>query len=233
MEKAKIGAILKARIKQQGFTQQEFADEVGVDVSTLKNYLSGKNAYDYEMLDRIAEKLECSYDYLLGLSKSPIKEHHEIAEQTRLSEEAIRKITQYASRYDVNFEAKRYIMCLDRMISEDGLFMSICDYLVASKNVHKMEQRVTEILQKSLWYILKMQNLYDGDDELGKEIIQRDRIVSLETQAMIEFVVRMKEMKNGLTPEFVAEIKELDKETEFSKKIEEFEKIISMLMPNI
>ena len=92
MERDKIGAILKSRIKEKGYTQEKFAEAVGVKYSTLKKYMYGKSTYSYELLLRFAEKLECSVDYLLGQSKSPIREHHEIAEQTRLSEKAIQKI---------------------------------------------------------------------------------------------------------------------------------------------
>ena len=62
MEKATIGAILRKRIKEMGFTQKEFAEHVGIGESTLKKYMNGTHTYDYELLDRFATALECSYD---------------------------------------------------------------------------------------------------------------------------------------------------------------------------
>ena len=57
MQKDTFGAVLKRRIKDMGYTQEEFADKVGIGHSTLKKYLSGKNLYDVELLLRFAEVL--------------------------------------------------------------------------------------------------------------------------------------------------------------------------------
>lgn len=200
MERDKIGAILKSRIKEKGYTQEKFAEEVGVKHSTLKKYMYGKSTYSYELLLRFAEKLECSVDYLLGQSKSPIREHHEIAEQTRLSEKAIQKIVKYARHYDYNFEAKRYIKCLDLLICEDGAFPSLCDYLYASKSMQKYIESLINPMEMA---ILESPQIKEID-------VPEDRKLSLETQYMNALLLAMKNLKNEVSEILIAELKELD-----------------------
>ena len=66
MDLGKIGAILKQTIKDRDFTQEEFAEITGIGLSSLKKYMSGKVSYSIEVLEIIADRLQCSYDYLLG-----------------------------------------------------------------------------------------------------------------------------------------------------------------------
>ena len=215
MEKATVGAILKKRVKEKGYTQEEFADVVGVKYSTLRKYMSGKSAYSYELLLEFSEALECSVDYLLGLSKSPIKEHHEIAEQTRLSEKAIAKIVKYAKYYDEEFEGRRFIKCLDMMICEDGFMSGVCDYLVASRFVNDITQGMTHMLQSAVYENLTVK-------KMG---IEEDKRIPLESQQMINLVCMLKELKAKITPEFIEEIKKLYPMEKYEKDMKEFSEI--------
>jgi len=215
MEKATIGAILKRRVKERGYTQQRFAEVVGVKYSTLRKYMSGKAAYSYELLLIFAEELDCSVEYLLGLSKSPIKEHHEIAEQTRLSEEAISKLVKYARYYDEEFEARRYIKCLNMLLCEDGAFNSICDFFIASKFTNSIYQESMSAYEK----------LLQRNPTIKKLGIEDDRKLSVESQMMIDVMVRLKNLKAKMTPEFIEELKALDLEENLQKdwkKINDF-----------
>ncbi len=213
MEKAIIGAVLKRRIKEKGYTQERFAEVAGVKHSTLKKYLSGKATYSYELLIIFADILDCSFEYLLGYSQSPNPEHHEIAEQTRLSEEAISKIVKYASHYDDEFEARRYIKCLDRMLCEDGMFSSICDFLIASKPVNDIYKSIGDLFQMVI-------NANPTVQKLG---IEEDRQLSLETIQMIEVICKLKGMKADMTKEFIAELNELDTKEHYEKEMKKIE----------
>ena len=219
MEKAIIGDILKKRIKEKGYTQEAFSEEVGIGHSTLKKYLSGETAYTYEQMEKFAEKLDCSYDYLLGLSKSPIKEYHEITEQTRLSEKAIEKIIKYAKYYDEEFEGKRFIKCLDMLLCEDGAFNAICDFMIASKYVNGIYQQGMD------WGIEQL----NRNSVFSKMGIQDDKRLSLESQQMINIVSMLKDIKNKMTPEFIAEIKALDTPEFYEKEKLEIEENIRKL----
>ena len=126
MERDKIGARLKEAIKKRKFKQEEFAEKCGISYPALKRYMSGKNVYTYEHLEKFAEVLDCSYDYLLGKSDSFKQEYHEVTKMTHLSEEAIGNIYKRAKYYDEEFEARRYIMVLDLLLREEETFESIC-----------------------------------------------------------------------------------------------------------
>lgn len=91
MKKDTFGAILKKEIKSKGFTQEIFAEEIGVGHATLKKYLSPKyNRYpNVELLLKICAVLECDSDYLLGLQPHPRKETTDICSVTGLSPVAV------------------------------------------------------------------------------------------------------------------------------------------------
>ena len=93
-----IGDILKKRIKEQGYTQQEFADVCGIDISTLQNYMRGIRMYKYDLLEVFADKLNCTYDYLLGKSEVPEREYQDMRNETGLSIYAIDELKKIYSR---------------------------------------------------------------------------------------------------------------------------------------
>lgn len=220
MEKDTIGTILKERIKECGFTQEEFADACNISHSSVKKYVSGKNAYNYELLGRFAEKLECSYDYLLGMSKSPRREFHEVTEQTHLSEEAIENIFKRAKYYDEEFEATRYIMVLDLLLREEECFDSLCNYVLASKFVNQLNGMLFD----------KLQDAIDNMEPVKKLGIQKAKRMSVESQQMIDLVTRFKDMKDTLTPEFIERLKELDTEASFYNSMAKLTERLNSLM---
>lgn len=214
-----IGERLGKRIKEMGYTQQKFADMMGIKVDTLISYINGRSAYNYELLIEFAERLDCSYDYLLGYSLSPKREYHEIAEQTRLSEKAIEKITSNAKDYDEYFYAKRFIMCLDELLCKEGVFSSICDYMMPSRHTEAVFTTLIETTQSKLREIPKTRNV-DIDD---------DKRLTLETQHMVHMVSMLKDMKTSMRDELKAEIKALDTPELFEKEDRELEAEIKKL----
>lgn len=219
MEKDTIGAILRQRVKEKGFTQVKFAEECGISISSLKKYMSGENAYDYELLERFADKLDCSYDYLLGKSKSPKPEYHEVTELTRLSEEAIENIYKRAKYYDEEFEGRRYIMVLDLLLREEVCFEAVCNYMLASKFVNQLNGEFMD----------KIQAYVDNMEPVKKMGIQKAKRLSLETQQMIDIVTNLKGIKETLTPEFIEQLKELDTEESFRKSMAKLTKALKKL----
>lgn len=130
MKKDMFGAVLKRRIKEMGYTQEEFADKVGIGYSTLKKYLSGKNLYDVELLLRFAEVLECSCDYLLGLSISPKRENQDISNELKLSDEAIDAIRRYANAVEIDSIAKRSLEVINRVVTRSDFIEILGEYFV-------------------------------------------------------------------------------------------------------
>lgn len=128
MNLANIGAILKMAIKERGLTQEEFAEQTGVGLSTLKKYMAGKIAYSIDVLDVFARYLRCSYDFLLGKSLTPSRELHDVKEATHLTDGALERITAYAKTYDTDSKSKKYLDTLSTVISYDFMFDRIMNY---------------------------------------------------------------------------------------------------------
>jgi len=128
LNKNKIGAILKNLIKERGYTQEEFAEEVGIGLSTLKKYITGQVCYSIETLELFAEFFDCSYDYLLGKSHTPYREIQDVKQATRLTDGALDHLTGIAKRYDEDSESKRYLDTLSNLIQYDFLIDRIVDF---------------------------------------------------------------------------------------------------------
>ena len=199
MERATIGAVLRKRIKEMGFTQKEFAEHVGIGESTLKKYMNGTYAYDYELLDRFATALECSYDYLLGRSKSANREYHDISEQTRLSDRALDRLHDYAERYDKDYYSKAYIKTLDIMINTNGIVTSIFNYLMFSHYMEETEEAYTKLLYE------KMNEQWD----ITESMIKDASTLNLENKYLISVVSSIKDAKKLVTTELLEELKKL------------------------
>lgn len=128
MKKATKGAILKHRIKEMGYTQEKFSEQTGVPYSTLKKYIADKCPYDIDLLERFAEKLECSYDYLMGYSVSPDRELQSVKDATMFSDEAIKKIQFAAQNYSDEYY-KNHIDSISRIIERELFIDSISNFL--------------------------------------------------------------------------------------------------------
>ncbi len=129
MDMVTIGTILKKRIREKGYTQEEFCEKMGIGLSSLKKYMNGKVFYSIDTLDLFAKALNCSYDYLLGKSKTPNPEYHEVKELTRLQDEAIDRLQNYAKEYDDNNRSRQYLDTLSYLISKEFLIERVTDYL--------------------------------------------------------------------------------------------------------
>lgn len=102
---------------------------MGIGLSSLKKYMNGKVFYSIDTLDLFAKALNCSYDYLLGKSKTPNPEYHEVKELTRLQDEAIDRLQNYAKEYDDNNRSRQYLDTLSYLISKEFLIERVTDYL--------------------------------------------------------------------------------------------------------
>ena len=57
---------LKDLRREHDLTQQELADQIGVHVMTISGYERGIRKPDFETLDKLADRLGASFNYLLG-----------------------------------------------------------------------------------------------------------------------------------------------------------------------
>lgn len=195
----KYGEILKRRIKEKGYTQEEFAEVAGISYGTLKKYLSGDSEYNRTNLIKIAKVLDCSYDYLLGESPSTHHEYHEISKQLRFSDEAIEKLLAYAKRYDEDFYSQMYIKTFDAIVQTDGLVMSMADYLISSHFVSETEELIGEL------FITAIEQQFN----MPRFMIQDASGLNREHQSLVQLVSCIKDAKHLITEEILEELKKI------------------------
>ena len=140
MEKSIIGDILKKRISEMGKSQEEFSENTGIAMKTLRTYMDGKSFYRIDVLEIFANELNCSYDYLLGYSKSPKRENMIIAEELGLSDDALEMIKKRAENVD-DINSKKWIETLD-IILKDPYFMEfLASYFMMSRPLQEIFNR--------------------------------------------------------------------------------------------
>lgn len=114
-----IGERVKKLREKRGWTQRDFAKKLGISNSVLSRIENGekKNVEDY-LIKRLAETLETSADYLLGLSTSttpkPSLDDLDMKETENLfffnrdgmSDEDIEKVKEYIEL--LRLKAKQY-----------------------------------------------------------------------------------------------------------------------------
>jgi len=64
-----FGKRLNETRKSKGYTAQQIADVAGVNLPSYRKYESNDRQPSYEILIKIADKLEVTTDYLLGRSE--------------------------------------------------------------------------------------------------------------------------------------------------------------------
>ena len=205
-----------------GYTQEEFAEKVGIGHSTLKKYIGGHVAYSYEMLDIFATELQCSYDYLLGKSKSPVREHHEITEQTRLSEKAINKIVRNSQRFDEDGTAKWFVKTLNLIIEEDGIVESISNFWLYGKTFSNIQNTIVMQGMELLNQIVIDKGYPNGINGMDKIEYMG---ISYETVFLIDLATKLKEVKPRIIEMMNNELAENNKS--LSDIAKELQKIFS------
>lgn len=196
MKTSDIGDILKKRIKELGYTQEKFCDKVGISRAALQDYMSGKTIYNYELLLRFAESLDCSFDYLLGKSNATHPEYEDIKSLTRLSDEAIRIISFYGHKYDDSVIFKRYIDTLNAIIINNGVIQSIAEYLIP-----------TRVMQNIMKIICEQSRISLGKQGFDDESMIDNAIPSADISIIISIFDCLKNMKGSILPEFVEEMR--------------------------
>lgn len=142
-----IGTILKKRIKEQGYTQEKFAEVCGIGISTLQKYMRGERIYKYDMLEVFADKLNCTYDYLLGKSEVPERKYMDARNETGLSICAIDELKQIYDRGQISivnriFENERFIERLISYFEPSEEFKQEWEFLQAIINASdKLDER--------------------------------------------------------------------------------------------
>lgn len=164
MEKYQIGAILTKRIAECGYTQEEFAEISEIPISTLKKYMSGKTAYNYVVLEKLATKLNCSYDYLLGYSCSPEREHHEIKEQTLLSDESIKILCAMKETTENKKDMEQFARLIDEIICHESFLTALLMYCGTNERTNRIASDLSKSFLLGLGINLPKEYEFRNDD---------------------------------------------------------------------
>ena len=183
-KRAEIGAVLKRAIKDKGYTQEEFAEIVGIGFSSLKSYLNGNKVYNYELLIKFADTLDCSYDYLLGKSNSPIREHTDVSNMTGLSDNAIDKLELYAKLDKEDRYRQAFYNAMNIIICSDGLVNSISNYLLWDNKFNSEINVFNEVF-------VEMLNKNETIRTMGMGEIP----ISIDSMILLEVINRLNEVK--------------------------------------
>ena len=71
MDAQSIGDRIHNIIDDQNMTQTRLAKQIGLKLATLNSYMTGRTKFPPEVIGQIAQVLNTSTDYLLGLADTP------------------------------------------------------------------------------------------------------------------------------------------------------------------
>lgn len=133
-----FAARLSERRRERGFSSQRaFAEHMKMAPQTLNNYESGNRLPDAETLFEIATALECSADWLIGLSDNKEPTTVQIRTVTGLSDASISRLRAF-SQSDI------YKAVVNATI-ESGAFEKLLTAVAdAVKNIHVVDEWLCE-----------------------------------------------------------------------------------------
>lgn len=196
MDKAIIGAVLKNRIKQMGYTQEEFADKCGIGLASLKKYIKGENVYNYELMEIFAEKLNCSYDYLMGKSISPERKYQDVSNAIRLSDEAIDTLMSHAKNVNKKDRSKMFIETMNVLIQSEELVDFLGMYLMVNKELVSNANAFSSVMDKVI-------DIAFSQNKETKDLYEENSMMGIEDMLLIELVARLKDARQKVNNELI------------------------------
>jgi len=103
---------ISQRRKQQGFTQTQLAQSVGITQAFLAEIEKGRKRPSLDVLEKLCDALGCSADYLLGI---PMSRHHKMMQESAVPADLISR--------GITVDMLKEIH--DRNITEDELRLAI------------------------------------------------------------------------------------------------------------
>lgn len=143
MENKTMGKIitnLRKRMREKGYTRAKFAEICDINEETLKKYLR-KDDYPTRWLKVFADKLDCTYDYLLGKSEVPEREYMDARNETRLSVESIDNLKKHNDN-GIMFET------INVILENESVWKALALYMVSDIAKPMIEGNTNETLEK-------------------------------------------------------------------------------------
>lgn len=130
-----LGKTIKKELRDKNITQRDFIKSIGINEANFSSYLKGTKTPQIDTMLKIAKGLDCSLDYLLGLTNKKSIEPTEdekaifrVSELTGLSLECLNKLTKNGESINMYLDN---ILMLDDSIE---LIISIYNYLFFKKS---------------------------------------------------------------------------------------------------
>lgn len=140
--------------KEKGWTQENLADELHVDTSTIGHCERGRNI-PIDILCQIAKRFETSTDYLLGLtnSKTPKKDYRALCDDIGIDDTAVKILEEINFVYGGQY----LIPIINFLIKQEKLPPN--EILFEEKYSQIENSKLTEKEKKK--YLRKVQSIYD------------------------------------------------------------------------
>lgn len=166
----KIAELLKAKRKEKGYTQEEFATLLGISKDSLMDYeKTGELKYPTRVFLSMCEALDCSPQNLMGIDEAHHRETQAIMDVTGLSEAAIETLISCKNFSNGMKEKGHSIRLYDEEVPK---FIS---YILTAMNAYQIFRHIetgayAKILDK------RYEDRHMDYDELKKEI-QREEML--------------------------------------------------------
>lgn len=164
----KIKTNFRKRIKELGYTREQFANICNISEETLKKYLS-KDDYPTRWLKVFADKLKCTYDYLLGESEVPERQHQDIRNETGLSIQSVHVLKQYKNK-----DKSKIINCI---LENEKLLAIFQMYFDMPKEANEIIKNNIDVLSKQVNMDKQENNEIDFDMMLMIELISEIKVM--------------------------------------------------------
>ena len=169
-----IGKRINTRLAETGIKQKELANQLGVPDNTISYFCSGKRIPNVSQIKKMADILECSADYLLGIVSNPSTDvrHIVITELTGLDYGAIEEFANnYLSGWrDENTLANKTMNAFVGIGFFEMLIREMVDYSISFR---EYIDELNEIYKKA-------QETYE---QLGMRIVATDEFKHLTSVA--------------------------------------------------
>ncbi len=176
----------EARIAKGFKNQKNFANAAGIAVQSVNCYELGKRIPDAETLYKLASCLECSCDWLLGITENTKPDNALISQRTGLSDDAIQALQE---RYE-DEKYKAYNLITNAVIASDYFW------------------KIVESLTYALEELERVKHDYDGYKNLDRDYLRRmadEHKKSTLGRVEYEFVKHMAELYVEIVSSFSEE----------------------------
>lgn len=184
-------------LKKKEIDQEKFAKDIEIGVGTLSNYRKGIREPSLTVLEKMADKLDVSTDYLSGKSECPNYDFDDINKKIGLSQQALEEL--YKFQHDITkfHEDEKVDIEKDMPISEEHrILLQILSSIIENSGhlyflLDKIEQYIER--KKELNKVIEKEKALKDNE---KSFIISEKIKSaIEKTELMEYSIQKKFME--------------------------------------